>query len=185
MNKEKQYGKDLGILFGSLDAGISPSGVNVEDGFSSAYEEDFRNKRHSHIMKAAHIIVSEHLGEGTPSLRHLSALCSVNRHHSSHVKEASDIVFDTIRNFNPLYKEAGFKDLVIPMIGTAGTGALWAGAGAAAGIGALGGGLYHLTKKEVEEENDENEVKKRKIEYYKNLARELDRNMSKRYEYAQ
>ena len=184
MNKEKQYGKDLGVLFGSVDAGISPSGVNVEDGFSSAYEEDFRNKRHTHMMKAAHILISEHLGEGTSSLRHLSALCSVNRHHSSHVKEASDIVFDTIKNFNPMYKEATLPSWALGLVGTAGSGALWAGAGAAAGVGALGGGLYHLTKKEVEEETAENEAKKRKVEYYKNLARELNRSMSKRYDYA-
>lgn len=181
MNKEKQYGKDLGILFGSLSSGINPSGVNVEDGYSSAYEEDFRNKRHSHIMKAARIIIADHLGEDSLSLRHLDALASVNRHHSSHVKEASDLVFDTIKNYKPMSKKSNWW---LGLLGTAGSGALWAGAGAAAGVGALGGSLYHLTQKEVEEENAENEVKKRKIEYYKNLARELNRNMSKKYDYA-
>jgi len=186
MNSERQLGKDIGTFYGARNMGLNPSGVHVESGFAEAHEESFRSKMHPHMMKAAEIIIEDNFSKNASCLPHLRALASTNRHHSAHVKEASDIVFDTIKNFHGLDNyHTKSADLTLPgILAMFGTGGLWALGAGAAGVGAAGGALYNMSKKEINEEEAQNEAKKRKIEYYKNLAEEINSNLEEKYEYS-
>jgi hypothetical protein len=182
MTPERQFGRDMGRFFGSRFYGVQPLEVNIIDGSTSGVVEDFRKDAHSEIMNVMADIVSAHIGPKAASLPHLRALASKPRYHSEHVKRASDLVFDII----------GLSDRVTydGMIKSGGSWApemtslvLWLMASGAALGGAGAGALYWHGDREMTEDTAQNIAKQRKIDYYKQLAKEVNQGMSEEYEY--
>ena len=185
----KQYGKDIGIFYGSMLHKVAAREVNEREGAYEVYQENFRTKNHQSVMKAASELMSE-LKPDAVSLRHIKALATVPRHHNEFSKIASDIIFDTIAD-STAYSynenvESGFKKVALISANNAaelGESAMWVLATAAALGGAGAGALYWHGDRELKEDEQENMAKQKKIDYYRKLVGELDENLDNEYTY--
>jgi hypothetical protein len=174
----KQAGYELGLFHGALKHGVDPLQAESINATDERLEGYFRKQAHTKTMDAAWTLLARKGKGQTKVAKLLAALTRFDRDHSPEVKQASDLVFDTIASFE---KRAG---------GNAITQLLGAGAeltGGAAGLtAALGGsalgGLYWLGKRDSSEEVAENQAKKNKIKYYNDLSQELERRLKTKYD---
>jgi hypothetical protein len=186
MNKERQFGRDLGIFYGSQLHKVAAKDVFEREGAYELFTETFRKDNHSSLMKAATSIMEVLLPDAV-SLPHMRALATKSRYDNDHVKEASDIVFDTVAGMQKtLYNDSVNSDFTkqagsVPWWDLAGALPWILGTGAAIG-GAGAGALYWHGDREVDEDEQENMAKEKKIKYYKRLVEELNQNMDNTYD---
>ena len=188
MNKARQFGRDLGLFYGSRLHKVATKEVFEREGAYELFTEHFRNNNHGKLMKAATSLMERFLPDAV-SLPHIRALATKSRHDSEHVKEASDIVFDTVANMQKtLYNDLVSSDFTkqagtaVPWWDLAGALPWILGTGAALG-GAGAGALYWHGDREIAEDDQENMAKEKKIKYYNRLVEELNQNMDNAYDH--
>jgi opacity protein-like surface antigen len=163
MSLEKTAGKDLGKFMASFALEIPAEKSAEYLGACEVFEDNFRKKAHKETMSSVYKLFEQFGESETKCAKHILALSHVERDHSDHVKQASNMVFDTL---GPMYKKADIGstlvELGLPLIG---------GATALGGAG-IGAGLWSANRAS-DEEDAELEAKRKKIQYYRNLVNEL------------
>lgn len=167
MSLEKIAGRDWGTFIASMQAGIPPEAAHYYSGAAEVADEHFKKEAHTKVMGFLHELMSDFGAGNTKSARHISALSRFPRDHSQHTKEASDQIFNIVRDtfVKSAYNTgllANLSDAAIAAIGL-GTAAVGAGGGAA---------MWHANK-ETSEDEAELEAKRKKIQYYRSLVDEL------------
>ena len=188
MNIEKQLGKDMGIFYGSKEAGINPEHAYKALGAIEAHETSFRKRAHKSVMQSVHkLLLSQ--GEGnTKAARFVSALSNVEWDHDPYVEKASNDIYDTIHSStndfvkscseSVLLKESG----IAPLLGSGAQGLLWLLGTFSALGGAGAGALTWKANRDIEEDRADNEAMKRKRDYYKKLTGDIKEKLNQSYD---
>ena len=167
----------MGLFYAAQEQGIDPFVAHRTLETDRVLEDHYRKQAHTKLMTSVYKIM-DFSGRGhTKTARHIRALSSVDRETTDYSKKASDIVFDTVRRHEGLEKLAGWSGVGNLVGGAAGPvlqAALLTALVGSAAIGAGAGGLYHMGKRDITEDEAKNEAKKRRIKYYKELTDDLE-----------
>jgi hypothetical protein len=171
----------LGVAHGSFLLGIEPKDFETVKGASDAFEEAYRNRTHTELMKAAWVLL-----EATGHVKQANiarALHILPRNHSETVKKASDAIYDTMQ------KCANLLPFMTGGVGLAAKGFQMTPAAAQflvntlVGTSVLGGGalgsIYNFSKREVADDTAEQTAMRNKIDFYNQLADEMSSRLDK------
>jgi len=179
MDNSRQAGFDMGLFYAACENRVNPKDVHKTLAADEVLENHYRKKAHTKLMSSVYKIMDS-VGRGhTKTARHIRALTLVDRETSNHTKKASDLVFDVVRRHEVMEKLAT-SPLLAPLavasgaIGPILSAALITTLATSAAVGAAGGGAYFAGKRDIEEDEAENEAKKRRISYYKELTDDLE-----------
>jgi len=181
MSIEKTAGRDLGKFIGATTLGIAPADVNFASGAIDTHEQDFRKKAHRKVMSFLHKLFVDDGHANTKVAKLLGAMANVDMDHNEAIEQMSNHIFDHVKEA-AINKSAG--GLLSALPGFAGASAetiMWLLGGASALTGAGAGALKWHADRSVEQDKAENDAKKRKIEYYRNLTNDLKRSMETKY----
>lgn len=177
MSIEKQAGKDLGILMGASAYDIDPKDAYFADGAVEEFETEFRKAAHKKVMKSLYEIMVS-VGDGdTKTAKHINALSKVPIDHNQHTKQASNDIF------NVLTKKADLGPAFMAGALSSGSSSAIYLAGLLSAVGGAGAGaLYWGADRSAKSEDAETEAKRKKIQYYRELSQDLQRNSQKNYD---
>lgn len=173
----------LGVAHGSFLLGMEPKDFETVKGASDAFEEAYRDRTHTELMKAAWVLL-----EATGHIKQANiarALHILPRNHSENVKQASDAIYDTMQKCafpNPMSLATGGAGLLAKgfSMTPAAAQALFT---TLVGTSVLGGGalgsIYNFSKREIADDTAEQTAMRNKIDFYNQLAEEMSGRLDK------
>lgn len=168
--------RDIGFFIASAEHSSPVHQIHVVTGMAEKMASEKSASVGRLLCKAAHAaMVFSKQGHTAPAM-HLK-LISEHSDWNTHSREVVGQVSRTLELLEPMAKEAFTEAL--EGAGTVGRGLGYASVGAGAGAGAL----YWLLSRHANEEAANLQAKKKQVDYYHNLSRELNESMRRKYHY--